>query len=111
MHHAISASGDLMPTDEDVRAMVAALHKCDGDHSYSDREIANEIVALLAANARLKADSVRLDWLEHQYVVVRKPLRYGSAPLFDACPDEDDNPSSLRTLIDAALSPHNEAGK
>lgn len=55
----------------------------------------------------MKTDKDRMDWLEHQYVSVRKPARYGSFHAFDAnVGDEmewENNPSDIRALIDGQL--------
>ena len=52
-------------------------------------------------------DSERIEWLEKNYVSVRKPLRYGSKELFTASPSdgfliecERDTGSELRSYID-----------
>lgn len=52
-------------------------------------------------------DSKRIDWLEKNYVTVKKPLRYGSMNLFTAAPSdgfliecERDTGSKLRAYID-----------
>lgn len=50
-------------------------------------------------------DAGRMDWLEQQYVTVRTPLRYGSRARFHTLPDEEGEPSDIRTKIDAAMKP------
>lgn len=50
-------------------------------------------------------DSARLDWLCEQFVTVRTPMRYGSAPCFLGSPDDNDGesvPWDIRAAIDAA---------
>lgn len=55
-----------------------------------------------------EADAARLDWLAMQYIVVRRPLLYGSLKCFSGCADSDDpcdalQPFNIRAAIDAAM--------
>lgn len=54
----------------------------------------------------LSDDTERLDWLETKTVNVRNPLRYGSADMFWASPEDIDGeapgPNDIRAKIDAA---------
>jgi hypothetical protein len=48
-------------------------------------------------------DTEMLDWLSHQYVVVRIPLRYGSRECFAGSPDLEEETWDLRSKIRAEI--------
>ncbi len=74
-----------------------------------DRELLRKrLTACQAELERAREDAGRLDWLELRIVKVSERLRYGSRPVFISSPEEiegeRDDPSDLRSKVDAAIA-------
>ena len=91
--------------------LMRSTGELSGWHETADRieSVISETqpAALAALKAEWQADKRRMDWLEHQYVSVRKPARYGSFHAFDANVGDEmewgNKPSNIRQLIDDRL--------